>query len=164
MPVERQTAPPAPPPEDLRALDTPEPGDVADPVLAVARYLKDEMGARVAGQVWQPELPQWIDRSMPTNAIVLMPGGGGKLMAGNRLPVIDSFVDILCYGASRQEASDIARQAASLLRQFAMVKSEGVLMYWARLASGINPRVELGVNWNFSEFTIQVLHSEVVVG
>lgn len=160
---EKQTSPAAPPPEDLRLLKSPEPGDIADPVLATAAYLKAQIGSLVDDQVWQPELPQWIDKSMPTNAIVVMPAGGGKLMGSNRLPVYDSLIDILCYGAARPQADEIARQAVATLRQFAMVKSEGVLMYWARIASGVNPRVETDVNWNFSEFTIQLLHSELVL-
>lgn len=138
-------------------------GDVADPTIAVWALLKDRMGADVDGRVYRPELPEDIDRDMPETAIVVMPGGDGRLTAGTRLPVHDSILDVLCYGATRLEADEIARKAASLLKQFAMAKYEGILMYWARQMTGINPRVQLEVNWNYSEFSVQLLHSEYVL-
>jgi hypothetical protein len=135
------------------------PLEIADPVTAVAAYLKLKMGDSVGGRVYRPELPRSIDSKMPTPAIVLMPAGAGKLTSGNRWPIMDSLIDIICYAAARQQGDELAREAQLYLREFNSIVSAGVLLYWARETSGIIPGVESDVNWVTSEITVQVLHS-----
>ena len=140
----------------------PEGAVLGDPLEAVAAYLKEQMGETVNGNVLRPELPESLDPAMPTAAIVLMPAGGGKLMGANRLPVFDPMMDILCYGPTRQDADDIAREAEYVLREMQMVFIRGLWLYWARIASGMMPRVEPEVLWPYTEFTIQVLATQLL--
>lgn len=144
-------------------------GDVADPTEGVAAFLLAQVGSTVEGRVYRPELPQLDDPLMPTSAIVVMPAGAGGLLAGSRLEVVDSMVDVLCYGETRLNADNLARQAQSALKYLKMQVVEcpeaggKMLLYWAREASGTNPRQEGQANWAYSEFTIQLLHSEFVL-
>jgi hypothetical protein len=142
-----------------------EPPNVADPTKAVAGYLKTMMGDAVEDRVWRPELDQDFinEGKMPAAALVVMPEAGGGMMAGNRLPVRDSCVAVLAYGATRLEGDELARLAQHYLRQFNQVLSEGVLMYWCREASGITPHQEQQVNWPFALAIYQVLFAEVLV-
>lgn len=138
----------------------PETLEIADPTKAVAGYLKQKMGEQVGGKVFRPELPEAINPQMPTSAIVVMPDDGGGMMAGNRLPIRDSCVAVLTYGATRLESDELARQAQHYLRQFNQVVSEGVLMYWCREASGITPHLEQIVAWPFAFAVYQCFFAE----
>lgn len=144
-------------------------GDAADPTEAIASFLLAQMGSQVEGRVFRPELPESDDFKLPTSAIVVMPGGEGNLMAGTRQPALDSMADVLCYGATRLNADNVARQAKNLLDLLKMVtvpclEDDGkILLWWSRTASGIQPRVEGQAEWPFSEFTVQCLHSRYVL-
>ena len=137
--------------------------EIADPTKAVAGYLKQKMGEKVGGRVWRPELDQTFinEGKMPAAAIVVMPDDGGGMMAGNRLPVRDSCVAVLTYGATRLEADELARLAQHYLRQFNQIVSEEVLVYWCREASGITPHQEQVVAWAFAMAVYQVLFAEL---
>jgi hypothetical protein len=144
-------------------------GDVADPTEGVASFLLAQMGAAANGRVFRPELPEVRDFEMPTSAVVVMPAGEGKLMAGTRQGALDSMMDVICYGETRLNADNLARQAKTLLDLLKMVTvpcldDEGkILLWWSRTASGLQPRVEGQAEWPFTEFTIQCLHSRYVI-
>lgn len=144
-------------------------GDIADPSEAIAQLLREDMGADVEERVFRPELPQLDDPKMPTSALVVMPAGAGSMFGGSRMEVFDSMLDIICYGSTRLQADVIARKAQSILRLLAMRTiacpevGGKVLVYWARIASGVNPRLEGPADWPFTEFTVQVMHSEFVL-
>lgn len=144
-------------------------GDGANPAEAVGYFLKGLMAADAGGRVFSPELPEKRDFEMPTAAIVAQPAGGGKLFGGTRMEVYDTLVDVLCYGSTRFEGDALGRKALEYLRllKYAVVPCPDaggkVLLYWARIASGLQPRVEGQAEWPFSEFTVQVMHSALVL-
>lgn len=144
-------------------------GDIADPCEAVAQWLSERLPSVPEGKFFTPELPEVDDKEVPTKAVVVMPAGGGKLFGATRMPVYDSLIDILCYGATRLQADTVARQAAGLLRLLQTTsvqcpEAQGkVLLHWARIASGEKPRELTQTNWPYTEFTIQIMHSEVVL-
>jgi hypothetical protein len=147
-------------------------GAIADPVEAIAEFLREEMGEKVEGRIFRPELPQPDELAVAdfkSAIVVTRAGKAGKLFAGTRLPVKDSHVTVYCYGSERQEADEIAALASEYLRLLSYAYPEcrvaegTVLMHWARVTSDLIPRVHPDTNWPYAEFTVQLMHSQCVL-
>jgi hypothetical protein len=133
----------------------------ADPTAAIAAYLKAQtlVDTAVEGRVFRPELPEAEDAHMPRSCVIVRPAGGGSLFAKTRLPAKDSRLDIVCYGSTRLESENVARECATALTELQHSTWEKVIVFWVRVngepASAIDPET----NWPFAVTVAQVMHS-----
>jgi hypothetical protein len=133
----------------------------ADPTLAIAAYLKAQAPVFDAteGRVFRPELPEGEEPKMGEGLVVVRPAGGGQMFGRSNLPVIDSRLDVVCYGSTRLEAENIGREVQLALKDLRVGKWEEVKVYWARIVGGVASAIDPQTNWNFSLVTTQVMHS-----
>jgi hypothetical protein len=141
----------------------------ADPTLAVALYLKAQAAVNAAAEnrFLRPELLGSEDAKMPRAAVVVRPAGGGAMSARWYLPMKDSRLDIVCYGSTRLEAENIAREVSlalqNLRRSVWGEAGKNVLLMWARLSAEPTAAAENEVNWPYSLISTQVLHGAVAL-
>ena len=137
----------------------------ADPTLAIAAYLaaQEAVTDAVEGRVFRPELPQDQDAQMPRGCLIVRPAGGGSMFARDDLPVIDSRVDITCYGSTRLESENIAREVADALKSLGRSTWEHVVVSWARVTGQPASAIDPDTNWPFALVTAQVMYGRQTV-
>jgi hypothetical protein len=133
----------------------------ADPTLAIAAYLKAQEAVWNAAEerIFRPELPEGEDAHMSRACVLVRPAGGGQLFGRDYLPVMDSRLDLICYGSTRLEAENIAREVALALKQLRHSTWESVVVFWARISGGPQSAIDPTTNWKFALVTAQVMHS-----
>ena len=143
----------------------------ADPAAAVCAYLASAIstvlatvtapGATTSGPaIFRPDMPQWMDKTMPVAAIVVRPAGGYKMFGTGPLPVTDPVLDMICYGGGQQQSYTVAAAAAQALRALRMSVWEGATVYWARIAAGPVPLPDAATYWPATWLSAQVMVSE----
>jgi hypothetical protein len=136
----------------------------ADVTLAIAAYLAEvvEVVELSEGRIFRPELPEREDEHMPQACVLIRPAGGGQLFGRTRLPFKDSRLDIVCYGSTRLEAENLARQVSDALTELESSTHEGVIVRWARISTEPASAIDPNTNWPFALVTTQVMHSRQV--
>jgi hypothetical protein len=137
----------------------------ADPTLAIAAYLKAQtvIAEATEGRIFRPDLPEGEDAFMPRGCVLVRPAGGGQLFGRDYLPVIDSRLDIVCYGSTRLEAENISREVALALKQLKNSTWEKVAVRWARISGGPMSAIDPTTNWALSYVGTQVMHGSETV-
>jgi hypothetical protein len=133
----------------------------ADPTLAIAAYLKAQqaINTEVEGRVFRPELPTDEQSHMPRSCVLVRPAGGGTMFAKVDLPVTDSRLDIVCYGSTRLDSENIARECAAALKELSHSTWEKVVVFWARVAGQPASAIDPETNWPFAVTVAQVMYS-----
>lgn len=136
-------------------------GEAADPTLAIAAYLKDQEPVWEAAEerIFRPELPEGEDKLMPRACILVRPAGGGAMSARDFLPLIDSRLDLICYGSTRLQAENIAREVAAALKDLRGSSWEGIPVRWARVSAQPASAIDPNTNWPFALVSTQVYHA-----
>jgi hypothetical protein len=136
----------------------------ADPTLAIAAYLEsiEDVLEAAEGRIFRPELPTAEDQHMPRACVLVRPAGGGLLLGRTRLPFKDSRIDIVCYGSTRLEASNVAREVSLALGELRTSTWEGVALRWARVSGEPADAIDPNTNWPFSLVSAQVMHASRV--
>jgi len=132
----------------------------ADPTLAIAAYLKAQtvINEATEGRVFRPDLPESEDAHMPRGCLLVRPAGGGQFFGRDYLPVIDSRLDIVCYGSTRLEAENIGREVALALKKLHHSTWEHIILYWCRISGGPQSAIDPNTNWSLCLVTGQVMH------
>lgn len=142
----------------------------ADPTAALAAYLASALGAKPEGtiaeglRVFRPELPRQEEQYMPKACIIVTPdpsGGGGHLFGRTDLPIWDSRLCAWCYGSTRLESQNLAREVEIALRNLKTSVWEGVKVYWARHEGGAwgdKATVDPNTLWPVAVVFCQVAH------
>lgn len=136
----------------------------ADPTLAIAAYLASltEVTEAAEDRIFRPELPEGEDKSMPRACVLVRPAGGGILFGRTRLPFKDSRIDIVCYGSTRLEAENLAREVSLALTELGTSTWEGVALRWARISAEPASAIDPNTNWPFALVSTQVMHASRV--
>jgi hypothetical protein len=139
-------------------------GEAADPTLAIAAYLKAQEPVWEASEerIFRPELPEGEDKKMPRACILVRPAGGGAMSARDYLPFIDSRLDLVCYGSTRLQAENIAREVALALKFLRRSKWKEIVLCWARVSSQPASAIDPNTNWPFALVSTQVYHASSV--
>jgi hypothetical protein len=137
---------------------------LADPVAAIAGLLKDNIGDLVGDRIYRPSLPKTeaFRKAMPRACIAVTSAGGGLRYGGSLQQLTDPRVQIKVFGATEQEADNIARQAASLLRQRVRVLSRGARIDSVNVTGPLSV-VDPDTDWPYSLLSAQVLMIEQAV-
>jgi hypothetical protein len=137
----------------------------ADPTLAIAAYLKAQkvIDEAVEGRIFRPDLPQGEDIHMPRACVLVRPAGGGQLFGRDYLGVMDSRIDIVCYGSTRLEAENIGREVQLALKNLRRSTWEKVSVRWARIAGGPASAIDPTTLWALCLLTAQVMHGTETV-
>lgn len=136
----------------------------ADPTAALAAYLlaQPAVSAIVAGRVFRPDLPASEDKLMPRACIVVREAGGGNLFGPSNIGWGDPRIDLICYGARRLEADQLAREVALALKALRRQTLEGCALQWARPSKPL-PLIDQDTQWPYSLVSAQVAHTEPAV-
>lgn len=139
-------------------------GEAADPTLAIAAYLKDQTLVWEAAEerIFRPELPEGEDRLMPRACVLVRPAGGGLMSARDYLPFIDSRLDHICYGSTRLQAENLAREVAAALKDLRQSRWKGIPVRWARVSNQPASAIDPNTNWPFALVSAQVYHASRV--
>lgn len=134
-----------------------------DVVRAVIERLKADvtLDALVSGRVFGLQLPPAEAASMPRAAVVVVASGGA---AQGETPLLQSRLDLRCYGATGYEAMSVWRAAyralVPLRRQTAFTAA-GVRVLDAALESGPIQAIEPEVDWPLVLGVFRLLVHEV---
>lgn len=111
---------------------------MADIVTAIVDLLKADAGiAGSAGEhVYGGELPADVAATMPRHAIVVQPSGGAPYQPAGTLDLEAQRLDLICYGPTPFEASELRRLAGPLLRNTIRRVVSGVLIHRVQSAGG----------------------------
>ena len=111
------------------------------------------------GRIWRPALPDDEVPHMPRANVVIRSAGGGTLFAQSRLPFTDKRLHVVCYGSTRLEAEDVAKEAALAFREFKSGTWEKVAVRWIRVVGEPGSAVDDQTNWKFALVVVQLMHS-----
>ena len=136
---------------------------VADPVLAVALYLRSEIGELCDNRIAEAELPELKDPEMPQTRITIVPSGGYELAGGMYAPIADTIMDFYCYGSTRLEAQELARAALVAMKRLKGSSWAETQLRWARITAGVTVEMDPKADWPTGIFTCQVLHGEPLI-
>jgi hypothetical protein len=152
-----------------------DPTRAADPTKAIAAYLQARVGSLLvqtpsglqgiaAGvpAVFRPDMPLTFDQAMPAACIIVRPAGGYTMYGKGQLPVGDPRIDMVCYGAVRLQADQIARACVVALKQLSEQIWEDTLLYWAQISAGPLPLPDQQTLWPASLVSAQVMHGEAL--
>jgi hypothetical protein len=131
----------------------------SDPTLAIAAYLKAQASINEAtgGRIFRPELPKSEEPSMPRGCVIVRPAGGTDLFANTRLPAKTPRVDIVCYGSTRLECENIARECSAALDELTHSTWEKVIVFWTRIVGQPASAIDPETNWPFALVSAQVM-------
>jgi len=135
----------------------------ADPTAALAAFLLSNVGSLVDGRVFRPKVPRTEDEFMPRACIVVRNAGGYQLFGDSYLPVGDPRLDVIAYGGSDLEADNIARECLLALKGLQTSVWADCVVHWCKISAGIIPLVDQETNWPFSQFSTQVMVTELAV-
>jgi hypothetical protein len=138
--------------------------EIPDYVEALRLFLldDDDVAELVDTRGFGGELPVQEAEEMPRTAIVIREAGGGVLGTGFQA-YGDQRVDVLAYGATPLEASDLYRVIQPALKQLARVVFAECLLHWARRAGGPVPMRDPNTDWPFMYSSWQLLVAETPV-
>lgn len=118
----------------------------------------------VGARVFRPELPATEVPFMPRATVVLQPSAGGFLVgADSYLAVGDQRVDVIAWGGSPGEASDVHDAVHIFLKNLVRGVAQGALVHWARPETAPLYLRDPDTEWPFLRSSWQVLVSEVEV-
>jgi hypothetical protein len=133
----------------------------SDPTLAIAAYLKsvEAVNNLTEGRIYRPELSTKKDASMPLPLVIVRPSGGGVMFGKDYLPIMDARLDCVCYGSTRLEAENVAREVQLALKELRRSVWEEVVLLWARITGGVASLIDPETNWTFSMVATQVCYA-----
>lgn len=147
----------------------------ANAATAVAAFLEFELGAgneenqkealSPLPRVFRPRLPEWAEPLMPEGlkgskgAVVLSHAGGGQLFTATWLPIMDTILDLTCYGSSLLQADELAQEVQLALYYLRQSTWEGTQLKYARIVAGPTAEYDTHTDWPESVLSIQVTHS-----
>lgn len=139
--------------------------EIPDNVAAVVQLLIDAVGVNelCEGRVQGGELPESLTTSMPQYVVVVRPSGGVQAFGTAYQEYGDSRLDVLCYGATPQQAHKLYRRVHPVLKHLRRQAVNGCLLHWARTAGGPFQLREQDTSWPFTFSSWQVLAAEVAV-
>lgn len=133
-----------------------------DPIYGLVGYLAADAGvsALVGTRVFGGELPRSENGSMPRQAVVVQPAGGG-IMGLAYQDYGDFRVDVSCYGATPLDAWALYLAVHSALKSLRREVSHSALLHWARPSSkGLSGR-DTDTDWPLVISSWQVFAAEV---
>lgn len=147
---------------------------VPDPIKALCAFLRQELSNLVTSTpeglinippgvpaVFRPDLPKGFDQVMPAACVVCRPAGGYKQFGKTQIPVGDPTIDIVCYGANQDEATNVARAGVVVCKQLVAQEWENTLLYSAQVIGGPTPLPDTQVLWPACWFSVTLMHGEL---
>lgn len=136
----------------------------AEPIAALVTFLKADraVAARVGTRVFGGELPRSENESMPRQAVVISPAGGGALGGGYQA-FGDRRVDIDCYGSTGRESWLLYLDVHAALKALRREVHSRVLLHWARISADGSTGRDPDTDWPLTISSWQVLSSETPV-
>lgn len=133
-----------------------------DPVEAVLAFLgaDTDIAALISTRAFGGELPEAEQPSMPQLCLVVREAGGGLLGTGYE-QFTDIRFDVLTFGATRPEASELWRAVHVAMKRILRVKVGGMLLHWAKQSGGPTPVRDPDTQHPYVVSSWQVLISEV---
>lgn len=132
-----------------------------DPIAGIRAFLLADTSVDTitAGRVFGGELPRTENVDMPRTCIVLAPAGGGAF--GRAFESYgDVRVDVICYGATKQEAWSVLIAARWAFKQMRRSVQNTVLLHWARESAGGTLGEDPETQWPTAVCSFQVLAAE----
>lgn len=145
-----------------------------DPIKALCAYLRAQVGDKVVATpgglknvpanvpaVFRPDLPQGFDQVMPAACVVVRPAGGYKQYGKTQFYIGDPTVDVVCYGTNQQQATEVCRAVAIVLKQLVSQEWENTLLYSAQVSAGPTPLPDTQTLWPACWLSAQLIHGEL---
>ena len=147
---------------------------IPDPIKALCAYLRSEVGNLVVTTpgglhnippnipaVFRPDMPQGFDQVMPAASIVVRPAGGYKQYGKTQFYIGDPTVDVICYGGTQQQATELCRATAVALKQLVAQEWENTLLYSSQVIAGPTPLPDTQTLWPSCWLSAQLVHGEL---
>jgi hypothetical protein len=137
---------------------------VADPIEALAAFLKADAGvASIVGtRVFGGELPRAEISSMPRQAVVLLPAGGGAQGLGFQ-EWGDQRVDVDCYGATPRDGWLLYLAVNAALKQLSHDEFSSVMLMSATPSGRGIPARDPETDWPVTLSSWTLLAHEIEV-
>jgi hypothetical protein len=129
----------------------------ADPIAAAVAYLKAD--GSVGSRVFGGELPGREAKSMPRQAVVVKPAGGG-LLGRNGQAYRDQRIDVDCYGETPLEAWGLHLLVEAALSRLSRSVQAGVLLASARSSTRGTLARDPDTDWPVAVSTYQLTLGE----
>ena len=148
---------------------------IAEPLAAYCAFLRATIGEHLAQAtnpatpsvsypaVFRPSMPAWFDANMPVAALVCRPAGGSSQFGKTLMPLADPRVDVIAYGTTPQQATELCRLVGVVSKQLTPSVWENTLLAACNIAGGPVPLPDEQTLWPGCWLSVQLVHGELPV-